>query len=288
MIVSNDPELWPLIDLYRVASYFVVASSTAMVYDWVLTFGQEFELIWMQRWSLMTFLYLSVRYLGIVYSIGNLLCMSSHIDFVSSDQSRVASIPSVSMTDVVSNIMTFALLWTSIIVNILLGVIMITRLYAMYQGSKRILIFIVTIFMAITIISVVLNAIGSSYISGEEVVFSGTHQCITGGSQPLISETWILGTVWEVVALSLAVWIVVKHFRELRRSSKGWATDDCFMVLIKTHVLYFVGFTAVSCIDLGLLSPVLRPIYYESSGLLWHPSDCHIHAVVCDGTTPCP
>lgn len=34
----------------------------------VLTFGQEVELIWRQRWSLMTVLFLSVRYLGITYA----------------------------------------------------------------------------------------------------------------------------------------------------------------------------------------------------------------------------
>lgn len=137
---------------------------------------------------------------------------------------------------------------------------MITRLYAMYQRSKKILMFLLVLFSAITITTVVLNAIGSSYMSGgklhldekheyielirrmpEEVVFSGTHQCITGGSQPLISETWILGTVLEVVFLVLAIWIVVKHFRELRRSLTRWATEDCFRVLIETHVLYFVG-----------------------------------------------
>ncbi|KAG2032091.1 hypothetical protein BDR03DRAFT_970889 [Suillus americanus] len=34
-----------------------------------LTFAQEVELIWRQRWSLMTFLYLSVRYAGIGYVV---------------------------------------------------------------------------------------------------------------------------------------------------------------------------------------------------------------------------
>ncbi|KAG1787070.1 uncharacterized protein HD556DRAFT_1411143 [Suillus plorans] len=37
-----------------------------MTYDWALTFGQEVELVWRQPWSLMTVMYLSVRYLGIL------------------------------------------------------------------------------------------------------------------------------------------------------------------------------------------------------------------------------
>ena len=53
--------------------------------------------------------------------------------------------------------------------------------------------------------------------------------------------TWILGTAWEVVALCFAIWIAVKHFKELQRSSTGWTVGDCFMVLMKTHVFYFAS-----------------------------------------------
>ncbi|KAG1737341.1 hypothetical protein EDB19DRAFT_990069 [Suillus lakei] len=68
---------------------------------------------------------------------------------------------------------------------------------------------------------------------------------------------WILGTVWEVLALCLAAWIAVKHFRELRQHSAGGIIGDCFTVLMKTHVSYFASFLAVSCFDLGYFSPAL-------------------------------
>jgi hypothetical protein len=55
----------------------------------------------------------------------------------------------------------------------------------------------------------------------------------------LASIIWILGTVWEVLALLLAVWIAVKHFCELRRCSTSDIIGDCFTVLMKTHVSYF-------------------------------------------------
>ncbi|KAG1798145.1 uncharacterized protein HD556DRAFT_1353359 [Suillus plorans] len=64
--------------------------------------------------------------------------------------------------------------------------------------------------------------------------------------------TWILSTVWEVLVLCLAVWTVVKHFRELRQHSAGGIIEDCFTVLLKTHVVYFASFVAVSCFHLIL------------------------------------
>ena len=76
----------------------------------------------------------------------------------------------------------------------------------------------------------------------EELILSGTHQCILlGDKQILVAETWISGSVWEVLSLCLSIWIAVKHFRELPQPSAGWSVEDCFTVLLKTHVFYFAG-----------------------------------------------
>ncbi|KAG2351696.1 hypothetical protein BDR07DRAFT_1500620 [Suillus spraguei] len=60
-IVSNNPTWWPIIDESRFSSYFSVAAFAVVTYDW----GQE---NWSggKRWSLMTIIYLGVRYLGIL------------------------------------------------------------------------------------------------------------------------------------------------------------------------------------------------------------------------------
>jgi hypothetical protein len=56
-----------------------------------------------------------------------------------------------------------------------------------------------------------------------------------------MDEKWVLGTAWEVLAVCLAAWIVVKTFCELRRSSTGWTAGGCLAVLMKTHVFYFAA-----------------------------------------------
>jgi hypothetical protein len=48
----------------------------------------------------------------------------------------------------------------------------------------------------------------------------------------------ISGTIWEALVLFLAIWIAVKHFRELRKP--GTPTGSIiFTVLIESHILYF-------------------------------------------------
>ncbi|KAG1774491.1 hypothetical protein EV702DRAFT_527316 [Suillus placidus] len=237
--VSNDPSWWPIINWNIVCSYWAVAAGAVVVYDWVLTLGQEIELIWRQRWSLMTMLYLVIRYIGLPYSV----------------VSTLQIMPLVSLTDAVIN-------GTGVVVTAMLGVIMITRLHAMYQRSRIMLIFLVIIFLAVNIACGVTAAIVLKVAVAEELILSGTYMCTyksAGNFQLLVSMAWVLNTVWEVIALCLAVWIAVKHFRDLQRfnTSTGSTIGDCFRVLIESHVLYFASFVCVSCLQLGSLSPEL-------------------------------
>ncbi|OAX32076.1 hypothetical protein K503DRAFT_21203 [Rhizopogon vinicolor AM-OR11-026] len=258
MIISNDPAWWPLIYIQRILSYPIVASIAMVAYDWgepeggtlqkellmityspALTLGQEVEFVWTQRWSLMTVLYLSVRYIGIPYSVIVLM-----------------DVPSVSITDAVLVIL--AGLWTPFFINAMLNIIMIARLHAMYQRSRRMLIFLVIIFMAITVAWGVDIVIATRKLSIEVLVLSGIHECVysaEGDAQTHSKEAWVFGIAWELLALCLALWIVVKHIRELQQSSTRWTAGDCFKVLIKTHVLYFIAFAVVSCFNIGQLSP---------------------------------
>ncbi|KAG2049302.1 hypothetical protein BDR06DRAFT_716701 [Suillus hirtellus] len=253
--ISNDPTWWPSINVYRFSSYFGAAAFVAMSYDWALTFGQEVELIWVsrvswqkehtskctylqrQRWSLMTVMYLSVRYLGILVAALDIL----------------TGIPTISLTDTVSWVMYIISNWIGLVVSAMLWVIIITRLHAMYQRDRKILIFLVVTFLAISTFGGVTVLMLTMHTSGEELILSGTYQCTTGSTGDTLvldSVTCIILIVWEVLTLCLAVWIAVKHFRELRLHVAGGIIGDCFTVLMKTHVVYFASSVTASCFEL--------------------------------------
>lgn len=67
--------------------------------------------------------------------------------------------------------------WMSMIGNVMLGVIMIARLHAMYQRSRKMLVFLVVIFLPINIYDGVMTALAARFVSGEELVLSDTYQC---------------------------------------------------------------------------------------------------------------
>ncbi|KAG2051455.1 hypothetical protein BDR06DRAFT_1022672 [Suillus hirtellus] len=225
-------------DMIDLGRGFAVAACAVAMYDWGLTFGQEVELIWRQRWSMMTVLYLVARYIGIGFSVINMLGV----------------------------ILYDALNWMGEAVEIVLGVIMIARLHAMYQRSGKMLIFLCVTFLVIKIANVAIVAMTTMQISGEEFVLSGIYKCGLDYARDSIflgSMSWILGIVWEVLALCLAVWIAVKHFRELRRHSTRGIIGDCFTVLMQTHVSYFACFLAISCLEIALFSPTLSGNIYS-------------------------
>ncbi|KAG2051189.1 hypothetical protein BDR06DRAFT_1010557 [Suillus hirtellus] len=227
-----------------------VAASVGVTYDWALTLGQEVELVWRQRWSLMTILYLTVRYLGLLFAVLNILI----------------NVPTILLTDAVSMILDqllgwilyIAVNWMYVVIFAMLRIIVITRLHAMYQQSRKMLIFLIVIFLADTIFNVVVSVMSMRHTLGEEYILSGTYECATtyGDNTILLNSiTWIFGSAWEVLVLFLATWIAIKHFRELRQHSTGGVIKDCFTVLIKSHMFYFLSFVAVSVFNLVILSP---------------------------------
>ncbi|KIK45746.1 hypothetical protein CY34DRAFT_494226 [Suillus luteus UH-Slu-Lm8-n1] len=238
-LVSNDPSWWPQIEFFLRTSYVSVASSTVLIYDWALTFGQELDLVWI----------LHDYHVCLCALWWNTILFRHH-----------AVVSPISPGDRSSNIYGSAQSWISVVENAMLGVIMIARLHAMYQRSRILLILLIVIFVAFTIACIVITAIQTSHFPWVESVLSGTYWCI-GISESetvrLVAVTWILGTVWEVIALCLALIVAAKHFRELQRfrQSTGQTMEDYFTVLIKAHVLYFAFFAAVSCLTIGLLSP---------------------------------
>ncbi|KAG1798442.1 uncharacterized protein HD556DRAFT_1440148 [Suillus plorans] len=271
--ISDDPSWWSFIDDHDFYSYWRVAAGFVVVYDWALTLGQEIELIWGQRWSLITVLFLVVHtlYWNAIFCYRR----SGIYPNILADRRSLSGY-----------LMTYAKNGQDVIVFVMLGIIMIARLHAMYQGSRMMLIFLVIIFLAINIAcAVIINIVEIKDTTAEELILSGRHMCryeYKGDYQFLFQMNWILITIWEILALCLSAWIAVKHFRDLQRfgPSTGSIIGDCFRVLIESHVLYFASFVGVPIIEFilessevehsnSMASSILHGAYQILSGVQW-------------------
>ncbi|KAG1754688.1 hypothetical protein EDD22DRAFT_850448 [Suillus occidentalis] len=217
--VSNDPSWWPFIDSQVFSSYWIVAAVVVVAYDWVLTIGQEIELIW-------------IRYIGILYSVASVL----------------GDMPVVSLTDAGCNILEYAMNWTNVVMTAMLGGSRTMLLFL-------VIIFLAVNIACVVLAAMGLKYMVTAELILSGIHMCGYDY--EGDAQLLDSIIWVLSTVWEVLALCLSVWITVKHFRDLRRlgPSSGSTIGDCFRVLMKSHVLYFASFAGVSCFQLISVSP---------------------------------
>ncbi|KAG2356183.1 hypothetical protein BDR07DRAFT_1423991 [Suillus spraguei] len=136
----------------------------------------------------------------------------------------------------------------------------------MYRRSRKMLIFLVVIFLVVNIFGTIFNCIVLKNVSVEEVILSGTYKCTSEleGNDILLCLIYVmLVTIWEILALCLASWTAVKHFRDLRQvgPSTGSIIGDCFTVLMKSHVVYFASFITVACfLVVNFLSPVVSTV----------------------------
>jgi hypothetical protein len=238
-IISDDPVWWPTISFCRFYNHFLAACTTVVIYDWALSFGQEFELILSKRWTFMTVLYICVRYIGILYCVVNVLLF----------------FPGIWISDTGCTIVWYIQVWSPVIVNAMLGVIMIARINAMYHGSKKVFIFLVAALLACTIASAVIMVIANLGVSAQQAVLSGYDTCMTNIDtymMHLIYESVIPTTIWEILALFLTIWVIIKYFREQKQLlTKG----NCFTILVESHVFYFLAFVAMTSFTLGSVSP---------------------------------
>ncbi|KAG1878997.1 hypothetical protein F4604DRAFT_1679858 [Suillus subluteus] len=276
-IISSDPIWWPVISGAQLTAYFIVVTSTVIYLS--INIQTRVDPGQRQRWSLMTLLYVGVRYVGILYSVyvceANLMILHhANEPYLTTSIYPLSTLP-FSMTDELwvhlkhlsheievtgfsGTIFWFAEAWISVVVNAMLGVIMMARIHAMYQRSKKMLIFLVVVLLASTITSGVIMGIATIGAVGEEYVLSGYRVCvaeITSNAADLSYESLISTAIWEILVLCLAVWIVIKHFRELQQSPSGSTIGGCFMALTKSHVFYFLVFVVAACLTLGAMSP---------------------------------
>ncbi|KAJ7873308.1 hypothetical protein B0H14DRAFT_144357 [Mycena olivaceomarginata] len=115
----------------QVVSYVKAAFLTLLAYDTILHIGQEYRYVWKSRWSVVKILYLWTRYSTFIDTI---LAVQERVDF-----SRDASS--------CSRIMTFTTIFAGFGIGVA-EIILMIRTYALYERSKKLLVFFTVIWFA--------------------------------------------------------------------------------------------------------------------------------------------
>ncbi|KAH6908826.1 hypothetical protein BKA70DRAFT_253570 [Coprinopsis sp. MPI-PUGE-AT-0042] len=230
-----------LLEGYRhveITRYAHIASSSVIVYDHMITFGAEVDLIWAAPWSNGKILFILNRY----YSLATVI-----LDLYGFFSPKLT--PSVSLHFFQWQG------WTGLVAAMLAQLILQMRIYAMYSLNKGILVFMVAAFLGSTLTSawIMFNALAS--ITRRSTFLHGKF-CFADGIPSHFWSFWLPLIAFETILCGLAL---VRGFQAVRTGGSLFrAGRHLVRILIRDSVLYFVviGVTYITCLMFWLEAPV--------------------------------
>ncbi|KAG1823123.1 hypothetical protein EV424DRAFT_780368 [Suillus variegatus] len=190
---------------------------TLIFYEYVLQFEKEVTFVWERQWSMMTYLYLAVRYFG-----GGLFYIPEAVSYGM-----------------------FLFIQWSLSVYFCLGeVILIWRLYALYNQSKPILYVLLGLFIPIVALYIAVDIYlwsRPSAISIQEVIITPNIKYCAAFFHigPMLAiYTSIPVICYDIFLVVLAIAALGKHLKE--RKELRMKPNTYVVVIVQYHVIYFV------------------------------------------------
>ncbi|KAH7907865.1 hypothetical protein BJ138DRAFT_1103951 [Hygrophoropsis aurantiaca] len=254
-----DPALIQELQARQFTNYVTVAAGALVVYDQVLTFSQEasesdnrsipqlltiptqVDYIWNRQWSFTTALYLISRYSGSLYMIVSAAgCI--YLNWTYSGVLRnINSYLNMMMADT----------WLQNIFVVTMQAILVIRVYALFNRSKKVLIFLATLYalqatatLALTALLYNNRALPEYIVSVGPAIGSVTQNVSTNSSTyaPFDQDGTFLPPVFDTIVLFFALWAFVRHVLEAKTLDGGWSVNVLVKTLVADHLVYFVCF----------------------------------------------
>jgi len=196
-------DLQSAVELLRTNDYVSLIILTAILYDYVLMFSREVDYIWHKPWSWVSTMYVLVRYCGLSWAIfGGYLSGSS---FVPGQLKLCTALFLVAV-------------WDILIFLAAADLVMILRVYAMWNRSKRILYILLFFYVAQIIVSFVgegININPNTYLSVTAVEVIGISFCkISLSDTPSLDVMWSISALRSVLGAMLLILAVISTLKQ--------------------------------------------------------------------------
>ncbi|KAG2754932.1 hypothetical protein P692DRAFT_20900141 [Suillus brevipes Sb2] len=220
-----------------------VAMITLISYEYLLLLDKEVKYVWKRPWSLMSCLYLVVRYFGLFLALlcgfwGGLVYIPESSQVCLRAESRQSSnVPLYSCY-----ILVVLIEWGFSVYFCFAEAILIWRLYALCGQSKLLLYVLVGLFLPIIALSIGTDI----YLYSRRNVFSvieittpNVKYCTLSfniGPMPAI-YTSIPVVCYDIILVVLAVVILARHLKE--RREVHMRANIYMVMIVRYHILYF-------------------------------------------------
>ncbi|KIJ64936.1 hypothetical protein HYDPIDRAFT_28282 [Hydnomerulius pinastri MD-312] len=195
-------------------NYVSVGIVAAVSYDYILTFLQEVEYIWLRPWTLMSMMFLVIRYFGLTAAM-------SYID---------------------TSFINESVNWANLFFKAVADLVMILRIHAMYNRSRLVLGILLAVYISAIIFPAVSLGIYFNPNTHLSVEVINVVLCTIVLNVP--SQLTIYLYVPELVLSSLlcifALVRFVTHALEMRRALGKWQSNRYMKLLVQESILYYI------------------------------------------------
>lgn len=208
--------------------YALVGAFVWLVYDYVLCIGLEVKYVWFAPWGLPKILYIWTRYLGLL--LMSLMVWTSSV----SNQNPKYCIAFF-------NIETWGSVWMMGTVSSIL----LLRIYAMYERSRKVAIFAVTISVSQIIAACVILGIQviTVYTPPPLLAQYNLPGCSTGDSPPALVTYWIARLAFDSILLLMVGYKMTHRYVSYNKT-------DLLDIMIKDNVSTFIFIFCVQSVNL--------------------------------------
>ncbi|KAF9233812.1 hypothetical protein BU15DRAFT_79735 [Melanogaster broomeanus] len=213
--MASDPQ--SILGQIQLNDYISMTSATVVSHDYILTFSNEVEYVWNRPWTLVSVMYIVLRYLGLL----------------------------VAMVESFSTAMSLFIIWGGAIFSIVIHLVFVLRVYAMYNRSRIVLGILLLIYIPTQIIELVLVGIinnPKTYMSITDVEVVNMESCTNSynGGTELIISLRVFSTVINGVLCSFAVVQCIRYSLEMHKVLGKWQLNRYMKLLVQESILYFV------------------------------------------------
>ncbi|KAF8126719.1 hypothetical protein EV363DRAFT_1347193 [Boletus edulis] len=210
--------------------YLSLAVVTAVGYDYILNFSREIEYVWRKPWTWVSTIFVVLRYIGLCWIMTVAL----------TDSTFVPGPPEA------CTVLYLVFIWGFVVFLSATDLVMILRVYAMWNRSRLILYTLLFIYVLQNISSVILDGVYNNPDTHDSVTVARIVNfsfCINkpvnvplGLSLSILIPRLFLATT----LMSLAVLQTLKQSVEMYRATQQWQPNRYMQKLVKDGILYFI------------------------------------------------
>ncbi|KAH7914901.1 hypothetical protein BJ138DRAFT_1098293 [Hygrophoropsis aurantiaca] len=236
VVIPYSPDWLPTLEGGAIEGYLIVVTPVIIFYDYAITFSRESSPL-----SLMSSLYVIGRFA----TIGTVM---EPPEYTATSLSKGKPIMFDNLLFII------AVTWIVFTSQLAFRGIMVLRIYAMYQQSRIVLVFLVVALAAQVISYVVMEALyfgPVGQLQAEEVIIGNTYNCVYFYESNLISFAILPQFLFALAIFVMAVACFVRHLSEARKISKTLKVNEFLSILAKDSTVYFFLLLFASAFKLG-------------------------------------